>query len=96
MSESVKTVKRASGRHTATYYKTRIEKARNQALCMGFRPTETGVLVLHDVGTSTKGSVSIREQMFLDHHAIDMMVDGTALRLAVTNSERSVQIFVDP
>lgn len=85
-----------SKRHGATYYKTRIEKARNRALCMGFKPADGWVLVLADVGSESKGTVSLRETSMEDSKAIDMMLNGTAWRMSVTNSERTVHLYIDP
>lgn len=81
-------------RHTAPYYARRIEQRRSMAFGMGFKPNETNVLVLRNV--SENGGVMIREDLMTDEKAIAMLVDGTALRVSVTNNERNVHLYIDP
>lgn len=81
---------------TEVYYRNRLEKARNRAMSMGFNPQPHHVLMLHDTGSETKGTVSFRETLVHDETAIEKMVAGKAIRISVTNGERTVQLYIDP
>ena len=82
-------------RHTAKYYETRVTNAIAKAQSMGFNPLQNCVLCFMNISDDPKKPM-YRNSMLSVETAVGHMVSGAALRLSVTNSERIVEIFVDP
>ena len=79
---------------TTTYYQNRIDKARNMAIGMGFKPNETNVLCLLNEGTTS--DPRWREMWRLDSDACELLVRGECLRAAASDMSRTIAIYVDP
>lgn len=87
--------------HTPNFYKTRIAKAKDRLVQIGFSKPNDAFVVLalcetNRIGCQPEAGTNIwRDIPVSEEQAVEMMVNGTAIRLSVTNSARQCNIFID-